>query len=374
MKKLCMKSRISLAGLALILTVGLLQTPLNAGTCDGLIGDLVWHDANCDGIQDTGELGIAGVTVHLEYAGFVIDSNETDENGYYEFSPVCAEDQYGNKYEWVVEVDTPPGYIATQLNAPGSTAENDSDNHAGTIVILPDNYSADLTIDFGYCLDCGECDGKVTELTLRYIGDLVDAHILVEQKKDGIVVFDGIVQPNEQFNFVGQDKNATLGTEISVYVNGLLNTKIHTSCSQPIGPGLTSGDFEVIGGYSRNGGELCPLDEPPADDECECDGKVTELTLEYTGVLVDAQIVVKQKEKKDGRVVFDGVVQPNEPFTFVGQDKKATLGTEISVYVNGVLNTTIHTSCSQPIGPGLISGDFEVIEGYSRNAGRLCPL
>jgi hypothetical protein len=42
--------------------------------------------------------------------------------------------------------------------------------------------------------------------------------------------------------------------------------------------------------------------------------------------------------------------------------------------VEGVLNASIHTSCSQPIGPGLISGDFEVVSGRSKDNGLICPL
>jgi len=106
--------------------------------------------------------------------------------------------------------------------------------------------------------DCRDCKGKVTQLTLRYLGDST-ATIEVEQKKDEVVVFQGTVDPGETFTFNGMDKKGVLGTEIRVHVDGDLNTKIHTSCSQPIGPGLVSGDFEVVEGYSREGGLLCPL-------------------------------------------------------------------------------------------------------------------
>jgi hypothetical protein len=102
----------------------------------------------------------------------------------------------------------------------------------------------------------GECDGKVTDLVLKNLGD--GGHVRVDQKKDG-TVFDGFVPAGGEFGFSGTDKKDTLGTEISIYVNGTLNTKIHTSCSQPIGPGLISGSFEVISGNSRNGGPLPPL-------------------------------------------------------------------------------------------------------------------
>jgi cysteine-rich repeat protein len=104
---------------------------------------------------------------------------------------------------------------------------------------------------------CG-CESKVTELTLMYNGG-APAIITVVQKKNSVVAFDGPVNPGEQFSFVGLDKKGTLSTDIFIYVDGVLNTKIHTSCSQPIGPGLVSGDFEVIAGSSRLGYPLCPL-------------------------------------------------------------------------------------------------------------------
>ena len=103
---------------------------------------------------------------------------------------------------------------------------------------------------------CGECDGKVTQLTLRYNGAAA-ANVQVIQK-NGDVVFDEPVGAGGTFTFTGTD-NGTLGTEITIKVNGVENTKIHTSCSQPIGPGMIFGDFEVVEGYSRNGGKLCSL-------------------------------------------------------------------------------------------------------------------
>jgi hypothetical protein len=104
---------------------------------------------------------------------------------------------------------------------------------------------------------CGECRGGVTELTLRYNGTTADAHVQVLQKK-GDVVFDGVVQPGETFTFSGIDKDGKLGTEITVTIDGRVNTTLHTSCSKPIGPGISSGDFEVVAGHSKDGGPLCP--------------------------------------------------------------------------------------------------------------------
>ncbi len=108
--------------------------------------------------------------------------------------------------------------------------------------------------------ECGPCKGKITELTLKYTGDTT-AFIEVFQKKDPVPIFAGDVDPGGEFTFVGTDKKGTMGTEITILVNGKENTTIHTSCSQEIGPGFVSdnGRFSVISGESLKGGPLCPM-------------------------------------------------------------------------------------------------------------------
>ena len=131
--------------------------------------------------------------------------------------------------------------------------------------------------------DCNTCDGKITELTLKYLGDEPNAQIIVKQKNGGQVVFDQIVAPEGEFSFIGMDNKGSLSSEITISINGIEETTIHTSCSQPIGPGLISGQFEVLAGESRNGGPLCPIDpdtkqeleeevveEPQGQDCAEC--------------------------------------------------------------------------------------------------------
>ena len=106
---------------------------------------------------------------------------------------------------------------------------------------------------------CGECDGKITQLTLRYTG-VEPVVVSVKQKKPSDEIFNDTVQPGEDFTFNGTDKKGTMGTEISLFVDGTLDVKIHTSCSEPIAPGMSFGSFLIIDGYSRNGGRLCPVD------------------------------------------------------------------------------------------------------------------
>ena len=79
-------------------------------------------------------------------------------------------------------------------------------------------------------------------------------------------IFSQVVSPGEIFHFAGPLSGnggffGTLGTTIKIFVDGVLNTKIHTSCSRPIGPGLISGDFMVVQGFSRDQGLLCSVDD-----------------------------------------------------------------------------------------------------------------
>ncbi|MDL1985619.1 MAG: hypothetical protein LWX54_15810 [Deltaproteobacteria bacterium] len=132
-----------------------------------------------------------------------------------------------------------------------------------------------------------------------------------------------------------------------------------------------TGNFFVTGNiienWGRYRGTLCV---PACDDDCgECDGKVIDLTLQYNG---EAPALIKVEQGKED-IVFLNMVAPAEHFTIIGSDKKGTLGKKINLWVNGVHNTEIHTSCSKPIGRGFVSGDFEVVEGHSLKGGKLCP-
>jgi len=339
------------------------------------LGDTVWYDDNENGIQDPEEAGVEGVLVELyNCLDELLDNTYTDADGFYIFDDLQPGDYY-------VVFDLPEGYQFTLQDQGADDAfDSDADMQTGmTICTTLEEGENDMTWDAGiYELpveECGDCEGKITELTLQYLGD-ASANIEVVTKKEGTTIFSGMVDPDGMFNFVGDDKKGTMGTEISVYVNGELNVKIHTSCSQEIEIGMIFGDFEIIDGYSREGGKLCVYDGPgeePEDPECgTCEGKITELTLRYLGDS-SADIEVKAKKKKhSSSVLFSGSVDADATFNFVGDDKKGTMGTEISIFVDGELNVKIHTSCSQEIEIGMIFGDFEIVDGYSRNGGQIC--
>ena len=111
------------------------------------IGDLVWLDENCDGIQDQGEMGMAGIGVWLlNCEGEVIDSTETDVNGNYYFRCIDAGD-------YVIQVDLPEGYHFSPQNQGGNDeVDSDVDPTTGkTACITLEPGEEDLTVDAGLC-------------------------------------------------------------------------------------------------------------------------------------------------------------------------------------------------------------------------------
>lgn len=238
--------------------------------CDGKIGDFVWFDANHNGLQDSGEKGINGVTVKLYHTILTTTMTTTTytggpegQAGYYQFEGLCP-----GSYSVSIKPDTVPANYEPTLQGVGSNPALDSDNPAGTLVTLTSVAPTNETIDFGYAPgECGECDGKVTTLTLKYLGTN-SVNVKVYQEKFSSPIFSGVVSPSSSlFSFSGMDKFGTMGTNIYIYVNGVFATSIHTSCSQPIGPDMTFGKFEIVYGESRNGGPLCPVDDSGGCDD-----------------------------------------------------------------------------------------------------------
>ena len=91
----------------------------------GSIGDRVWEDNNYNGVQDVGELGVAGVKVNLLNAyNQVIATTTTNASGNYLFDKLAA-----GGYK--VEVVRPSGFYYTKANLGSDTADSDVDVGTG---------------------------------------------------------------------------------------------------------------------------------------------------------------------------------------------------------------------------------------------------
>jgi len=86
------------------------------------LGNYVWVDTDNDGIQDSDEEGLEGVTVNLkDENGVVIATTTTDENGFYLFSGLAPG-------TYSVQFVLPADYEWTVLNAGGNDAiDSDAD-------------------------------------------------------------------------------------------------------------------------------------------------------------------------------------------------------------------------------------------------------
>lgn len=117
-------------------------------TCDlstASLGDKVWLDLNKDGIQNSGEPGVANVTVKLFDCGNnLITTTTTDANGNYLFSNL-------NPGSYYVQFVLPEGYVFSPKNQGGNlNLDSDADLLTGKTVCTNLNYGEnDLSWDAG---------------------------------------------------------------------------------------------------------------------------------------------------------------------------------------------------------------------------------
>ena len=340
----------------------------------GSIGDLVWLDTDNDGLQDLDEIGVGDIEVHLlDNMGNLLANTLTNQAGAYLF---------GDLLPGVYLIEVLPGddYIFSPMDMGDDALDSDIDPYSGQSAPITLGLGESiLTIDAGLFTDggedCGECEDKVTQLTMRYDGDEGRLVKIYQGKRrwPHRLLYSAYHEPGDEFTFDGIRPDGTMGNKISIWLGCHRNVIIKTNCTEPIGPGLIVGDFEILAGSSLHGGALCPLEIP--EEECgECEGQITELTLRYGGDEM-AYIEVYQGNRRRFRdLIFAGVVMPDGEFSFSGRKNHGKMGSKITVYTNIHHTTSIHTSCSQPIGVGMVVGQFEIIAGASHEGGPLCEI
>jgi len=88
------------------------------------IGDYVWYDSDTDGIQDSGELGIDGVTVHLYNSDGLVASTTTTGGGLYTFTHLVP-----GSYR--VRFDLLPYHVFSPKDATNEEDDSDPDIISG---------------------------------------------------------------------------------------------------------------------------------------------------------------------------------------------------------------------------------------------------
>ncbi|MDK8646028.1 SdrD B-like domain-containing protein [Staphylococcus condimenti] len=131
------------------------------------LGDYVWEDTNKDGIQNSNEPGIAGVTVTLTKPDGTTETTTTDADGYYKFTGL-------ENGDYTVTFTTPEGYEPTVSNNGDDALDSD-----GTTVTATINNADNPTIDSGFYKPVTEPPKEPATYTL---GDKV----WEDTNKDGI--------------------------------------------------------------------------------------------------------------------------------------------------------------------------------------------
>ncbi|MFV2065776.1 MAG: SdrD B-like domain-containing protein [Pirellulales bacterium] len=110
----------------------------------GSVGDRVWLDTNANGLQDSGEPGVADVTVHLFDAtdGQLIASMQTGSDGEFLFAGLAAA-------EYTLDVDPPPAYTISPPDLTDDARDSDPEQELGRYTFTLGAGEVNIDIDAG---------------------------------------------------------------------------------------------------------------------------------------------------------------------------------------------------------------------------------
>ncbi|MEZ5001691.1 MAG: hypothetical protein R2730_01535 [Chitinophagales bacterium] len=213
--------------------------------------------------------------------------------------------------------------------------------------------SANMYIDKAVKIDKQSTFNPSGETVTMYVDDKF------EVKEE--VTFIGNVYSTKDIHAHGGNDNGLeddddYNAEKTTYMTGLF-----------IAEGKVHGHKNVIWNMNTN---CNPAPLPAVTISCDdCKGGVNLLQMAYNQA---GPVYVEVTDKNGDDVYFADTVYQNDTISFEGTGSNNKLDKDIKVYVDGVLNATVHTSCSKPIGPGAVWGDFTVTYAESVDNGPVC--
>ena len=267
------------------------NTTIDAGlysTPNASLGNFVWIDTNNNGVQDSGEPGVSGVTVTLYNAttNAVASTKVTDANGNYLFDNLTPGSYY-------VIFTKPAGSIITSKDAGGDdTKDSDADvttGKTGTYSLA--SGESNLTVDMGIYLPASLGDKVFTDRNANGIQDVGEP---------GVAGVTAMLY------------NAT--------TNAVVSTKVTDATGNYLFDNLTPGSYYVI--FTKPAGSVITTKDAGSDDTKDSDADVaTGKTGTYTlgsgasNLTVDMGIYIPASlgDKVFNDTDKDGVQDPGEP-------------------------------------------------------------
>lgn len=175
-------SDVDARGLSAPFTVRAGQTELGidaGGWRPATVSGWVFNDRNRDGLQDSGDTGLAGALIRLlDAQGVLVDSQYSDAKGFYSFAPAATSYPIGPG-TYTLQASGSAGWVATLSNV-GSNESRDSDiDAAGRFG--PFKLSSGQTLD----VDMGAYNTLATSVSLQRADETEDAPQLA-----GVVAWD----------------------------------------------------------------------------------------------------------------------------------------------------------------------------------------
>ena len=141
-----------------------------------VVGNFVWLDLNDDGVQDTNEPGIEGITVTLTITYPNGDTatlvTATDKNGLYSFGNLLLDESFNSgdagvgTPTYTISVGTPPSMTSSPENAtaPGNDDQIDFDSDGASEIATVNQGETDPSYDFGFFgrVDLGDLPDNVS--------------------------------------------------------------------------------------------------------------------------------------------------------------------------------------------------------------------